>query len=113
MMRPVLKPREFCCAPQAVPTDISHFQKSVFHKFKTEGDTMNGTQEDTNRKWNTYDSRKQTAAEDRERNLERAIIIGALLIIVLVAVVFYWKFAALGNATGGSSDLGIQTITHY
>lgn len=66
-----------------------------------------------NTNWNTYDSRKQTAADDRERNLERAIVIGAVLIVALVAVVFCWKFATLGNAADGHSTLGIQTPIHY
>ncbi len=52
-------------------------------------------------------------AEKREKNLERAIVIGAVLILALVAVVFYWKLAALGNASDSYSNLGIQTPTHY
>jgi hypothetical protein len=51
--------------------------------------------------------------ETSEKNLERAIVIGAVLIFVLAAVVFYMKFAPLGDANDGSSNLGIQTITHY
>lgn len=66
-----------------------------------------------NTNWNKYDSHKKTMADDREKKLERAIVIGAVLILVLVAVVFYLKFAALGNATDGYSNLGMQTPTHY
>ena len=52
-------------------------------------------------------------ADTREKNLERAIVIGAVLILALVAVVFYLKFAPLGNATDDSSNLGIKLITDY
>ena len=75
--------------------------------------TLNRTQQEMNRNWNIYDLQRQTAADDRERNLERAIVIGAVLIVTLVAVVFYWKSAALGNATDGYSNLRILTLTHY
>ena len=62
---------------------------------------------------NRDDSHKKTAADNREKHLERAIVIGSVLVLALVAVVFYLKFAALGNATDGYSNLGIQTQTHY
>jgi hypothetical protein len=75
--------------------------------------TLNRTQQDMNRNWNPYDSRKQTPADDRERRLDRAIVIGALLILALAAGVFCWKFATLGKATDGCSTLGIQTPTHH
>ncbi len=51
-------------------------------------------------------------AEKKEKNLERAIVIGALLILALVAVVFYLKFAALGLAAN-SPTLEIQSIARY
>ena len=51
-------------------------------------------------------------ANQRPKNLELAIVIGAVLILVLVTVVFYLKFAALRQDTDGSSNSGIKTITH-
>jgi hypothetical protein len=75
--------------------------------------TPNRTQQGMNRNWNNYDSREQTAADDRERNLERAIVIGALLILALAAAVFCWKFATVGKATDGGPTLEIQTPTYY
>jgi hypothetical protein len=45
--------------------------------------------------------------------LERAIVIGALLILALAAAVFCWKFATVGKATDGGPTLEIQTPTYY
>ena len=42
----------------------------------------------------------KTDADTREKNLERAIVIGAVLILALVAVVYYFRFVA----SGGSAD---------
>ena len=57
--------------------------------------------------------RKPSDNAKREKAIERAIVIGTLLILALVAVVFYWKFATIDQATEGYSTLGIQTLTHY
>ena len=57
-------------------------------------------------------SNADTNAERSERILRRTIIIGSVLIMVLVAVVFYLKFAALGKSDD-SSTLQIQSITRY
>ena len=53
------------------------------------------------------------SANQRGKNLEGAIVIGAVLILVLVTAVFYLKFAALGQDTDGSSNSEIKTITHH
>jgi hypothetical protein len=37
-------------------------------------------------------------AERRENNLHRAIIVGAVLILILVAVVYYFRFVAAGDS---------------
>jgi hypothetical protein len=66
-----------------------------------------------NTNWNQYDLARQAAADDREKNLDRAIVIGAVLILALVAVVFYLKFAAPDNANDGYSTPTIQSITRY
>ena len=52
-------------------------------------------------------------ADTREKNLERAIVAGAVLIMVLVAVVYYLRFVAPGQTNDGPSNLGIEMITHY
>ena len=39
MARLIPKPKGFCCAPQVVPTDISHFQKSAHPNFRNRSDT--------------------------------------------------------------------------
>ena len=51
-------------------------------------------------------------ANRKEKILRRAIIIGTLLILALVAVVFYLKFAALG-LSANSPTLEIQSIARY
>lgn len=51
--------------------------------------------------------------DTRETNLEHAIVIGAVLILALVTVVFYWKFAALDNATDGTPTSTLQPITRH
>jgi hypothetical protein len=62
-------------------------------------------------------SKEQKPADNdggtREKNLERAIVIGAVLIFALAAVGFYMKFAPLGDATGDYSNSGIKTTTHH
>ena len=52
-------------------------------------------------------------ADTREEYLERAIVAGAVLIMVLVVVVYYLRFVAPGQTNDGSSNLGIEMITHY
>jgi len=51
MTRPIPKQKGFYCAPQAVPTDISHFRKSALHKFRNRNDNalLNQTKMNTNR----------------------------------------------------------------
>jgi len=56
---------------------------------------------------------KCLAAVEREKNLHRAIIVGAVLILILVAVVYYFWFVASGNLAGNHAPLEIQTITLY
>jgi hypothetical protein len=50
--------------------------------------------------------------DKKQKNLERAIVIGTVLILVLVAAVFYWKFTAQGNAAG-DPNLEISMPIHY
>jgi hypothetical protein len=52
-------------------------------------------------------------ADTRGKNLERAIVIGAVLIFALAAVAFYLKFAPLGDATGNYSNSGIKATTQH
>ena len=52
-------------------------------------------------------------ANTREKNLERAIVIGAVLILILVAVVYYFRFVAPGDSADDLPPLEIQTITRY
>ena len=55
----------------------------------------------------------ENGADKREKNLERAIVAGAVLILVLVAVVYYLRFVAPGRTNDGDSNLGIKMITDY
>ena len=55
----------------------------------------------------------KTDADTREKNLERAIVIGAVLILALVAVVFYFRFVAPGDSAESLPPLEIQAITRY
>ena len=66
-----------------------------------------------NTNWNIYDSRKKAAADDRDRKLERAIVVGAVLILVLVAVVYYIRFADPGQPADGYSTSTLQPITRH
>ena len=131
MVHLISKPSGFSCAPQAVPTDISHFQKSALPKFRNRNDTtsFNQTQQprDMNTNCNRLDlhkgittkevcaheclatvepqpARREAAAtagkpanhdaDQREKNLHRAIVIGAGLILLLVIAVYYLRYVA-------------------
>ena len=52
-------------------------------------------------------------ADTRDKNLERTIVIGAVLILLLVALVYYVRFADPGQPTDGYSTSTLQPITRY
>jgi len=57
---------------------------------------------------------RQPADNDkREKNIERAMVIGAVLILLLVALVYYVRFADPGQLTDGHSISTLQPITRY
>ena len=147
------KPRGFYCAPQVVPTDISHFQKSALPRFRNRSDTkpFNQMQQNMNTNCDQLDLHKKITthnhscahtcahacltavepqpapraailkeeksanndADTREKNLERAIVTGAVLILVLVVVVYYLRFVAPAEPMMAPPNLGIEMITHY
>lgn len=52
-------------------------------------------------------------ADDREKNLHRAIVMGAVLISLLVALAYYVRYADPGQPADGYSTSTLQPITRY
>ncbi len=57
--------------------------------------------------------RKPADSDKKEQTIERAIVIGAVLILILVAVVYYVRFADPSQPTDGYSTSTLQPITRY
>jgi len=52
-------------------------------------------------------------ADTRDKNLEQTIVIGAVLILLSVALVYYFRYADPGQPTDGYSTFTLQPITRY
>jgi hypothetical protein len=52
-------------------------------------------------------------ADKSEKNLHRATVVGTALVLILVAVLYYFRSASSGKSADNQSLWQIQTITRY